>query len=286
MAGFTTEDSFTDRLPALRLQHASGASAEIYRQGAHISSWRPGDGEEVMFMSRESLFEPGVPIRGGIPVVFPQFSERGPLPKHGFARVHAWEVEEQGTDSRGAAYARLSLADSPATRALWPHRFNADLRVELDDALTMTLRITNAGDEAFSFTTALHTYFRVGDVTAVAVEGLEGSSYLGTEPGGQPRPVSGPVRIQGETDGVYGDAADRLLIRDPSLRRTIVIEKSGFPDAVVWNPWVEKARAMSDFGDDEYLTMLCVEAGAIADPVRLDPGEVWTATQILRVENT
>lgn len=234
-------------------------------------------------MSRESRFEPGVPIRGGIPLVFPQFSKRGPLPQHGFARTQSWSVEEEGTDSSGAAFTQLSLTDSAATRELWPHPFRAELVVTLADTLTTTLRVTNTEEAEFTFTSALHTYFRVGDVRQVRVEGLDGSSYLGVEPGGEPREVAGPLRIESETDGVYAGVADRLRIRDGSLGRTIVMDKSGFPDAVVWNPWVDKARAMPDFGDDEYPMMLCVEPGAIAQPVRLAPGEQWSGSQTLRV---
>ncbi|OMO79458.1 Aldose 1-/Glucose-6-phosphate 1-epimerase [Corchorus olitorius] len=42
---------------------------------------------------------------------------------------------------------------------------------------------------------------------------------------------------------------------------------------VVWNPWDKKAKAMADFGDDEYKHMLCVEAVAIEKPITLKPGE-------------
>lgn len=276
--------SAEDSLPKVRLTHRSGASVEIYQQGAHVASWRPAGGEEVLFMSRESRFETGVPIRGGIPIVFPQFSKRGPLPQHGFARTQSWEVAGRGMNAEGAAVARLSLMDSAATLATWPHPFLAELFVTLDDGLSTTLRVTNTGERSFNFTSALHTYFQVGDIGGVRVEGLEGSRFLGTEPGGEPQAVVGPLRIEGETDGVYGGTADRLRIRDASLKRTIVIDKSGFPDAVVWNPWIEKARAMPDFGDDEYRTMLCAEPGAIAEPVHLAPGEQWSGTQILRVE--
>lgn len=271
-------------LPSIRLTHPSGSSAQIYLQGAHVASWRPAWGGDVLFMSRESRLEPGVPIRGGIPLVFPQFSKRGPLPQHGFARTQEWHVEERGMTTEGAAFAHLSLADSATTRALWPHPFLTELLVTVDEALRTTLRVTNTGQEPFDFTSALHTYFAAGDVRTVQVEGLEGSRFLGTEPGGEPRDVAGPVRVSGETDGVYGSAADRLRLRDPSLGRTIVIEKAGFPDAVVWNPWIEKSQSMPDFGDDEYLTMLCVEPGAIEEPVRLAPGEQWSGTQTLRVE--
>lgn len=272
-------------LPVLTLRHASGAEVEIYLQGAHVASWRPPGGEEVLFMSRHTHLEPGVPIRGGIPVVFPQFSDRGPLPKHGFARTLPWEVVEEGVDATGAAAARLRLTDSEETRRLWPHPFLAEVHVSLDDGLTTTLSVTNTGDRAFAFTSALHTYYRVGDVRRTSVHGLDGSWYLGVAPGGEPTEMRGPLPVEGETDGVYAGAADRLLILDPALNRALVIEKTGFADAVVWNPWIEKARALPDFGDDEYREMLCVEPANIALPTHLVPGQEWSGTQRVRISD-
>ena len=59
--------------------------------------------------------------------------------------------------------------------------------------------------------------------------------------------------------------------------------KAGLPDAVVWNPWVDKSRAMADFGDEEYHEMLCVETVAARDAVTLAPGAEWVGTQRLSV---
>jgi glucose-6-phosphate 1-epimerase len=270
-------------LTSLTLRHPSGGVVVIYSQGAHVASWRPAEGEEVLFMSRHTRLETGVPIRGGIPVVFPQFSDRGPLPKHGFARTLPWEVVESGSDAAGAACARLRLSDTGTTRELWPHLFLAELLVTLDDGLSTSLRVTNTGDRPFTFTSALHTYYDVGDVRGVTVRGLEGSRYLGMTPGEAPREVRGSLRIEGETDGVYAGVGDRLHIGDSSRARTLVIDKAGFADAVVWNPWIEKARSLPDFGDEEYLEMLCVEPANIDDPTHLAPGQEWTGTQRIRV---
>ena len=42
---------------------------------------------------------------------------------------------------------------------------------------------------------------------------------------------------------------------------------------VVWNPWTAKAKAMADFGDDEWPGMLCIETANAADnTVTLAPG--------------
>jgi glucose-6-phosphate 1-epimerase len=269
-------------LPRIDLSHPAGGSVTIYLQGAHVASWRRPGGDEVLFMSRESRFEAGVPIRGGVPVVFPQFSDRGPLPKHGFARTLPWEVVENGTAPGAGARATLRLTSDAETLALWPHPFRAELVVTLDEGLGTTLRITNTGDDPFTFTSALHTYYRVGDVRQVTVQGLEGSRFTGPPELAAMDP-DGILRIRRETDGVYADVGDRLRFVDPSHGRTLELEKEGFADAVVWNPWVERARALEDFGDDEYLTMLCVEPANIVVPTRLDPGEVWSGMQKVRV---
>ncbi|HEX7242360.1 MAG TPA: D-hexose-6-phosphate mutarotase [Longimicrobiaceae bacterium] len=273
-----------DDLPTLDLAHSSGARARVHLQGAHVSSWTDAAGEELLFVSSRSRFEPGAPIRGGVPVIFPQFADQGPLPKHGFARTAAWELAEQGTDPDGSAFALLRLADTDETRALWPHPFRAELRVTLDGALTLALRVANTGDGTFAFTCALHTYFRVGDVREAAVEGLRGVRYLDkVEAGAERTEERDAVTVAGEVDRVYVGAPDRLLVRDGARARAVVLEKEGFADAVVWNPWTELARELPDMADDEYLEMLCVEAAVAVEPVHLAPGEEWTGTQRLGV---
>ena len=42
----------------------------------------------------------------------------------------------------------------------------------------------------------------------------------------------------------------------------------------MWNPWIAKSKRMSDFGDEEYKGMLCVEVaeiGAAGNAVKLAP---------------
>lgn len=273
-------------LPRVDLVHPSGARAAVYLQGAHVAGWTDAAGDELLFVSARSRFEPGAAVRGGIPVIFPQFADQGPLPKHGFARTSAWEQVDGGTDADGAAWALLRLADSEATRALWPHAFRAELRVAVDaGSLAVALRVANTGDGTMAFTCALHTYFRVDDVRRAAVEGLRGVSYLDKLEAGAAFPEEREaVEFAGETDRVYVAAPDRLRVRGAAGGRTVALEKRGFRDAVVWNPWEEGARKLPDMADDEYLRMLCVEPASAAEPVHLAPGEEWTGEQRLRVE--
>jgi D-hexose-6-phosphate mutarotase len=63
-------------------------------------------------------------------------------------------------------------------------------------------------------------------------------------------------------------------ISDSKLRRTIRVEKSSSASTVVWNPWIAKSKAMTDFGDEEFHRMVCVEAGNVGqNQVTLAPGK-------------
>lgn len=280
----SASDPSQGQLPWLVLPHPSGARVEIFPHGAHLARWRRADGAEMIFLSDQSHFRPDIPIRGGVPVIFPQFADLGPLPKHGLLRTLPWQVVEHGAEA-DAVWVRLRCTDTAATREQWPHPFRAEYLVRLDDALATTLSIVNIGDRPFHFQSSLHTYHRVGDVRRVRVEGVEGVRYLERRLDEAER-VEGdePLRIRGETDRVYLRAPDRLRLHDEALERTVVVEKEGFADVVVWNPWVDKARSLEDFGNEEYTSVLCIEPANVNEPIHLDPGEEWSGMQRVRVE--
>ncbi|HEU4457269.1 MAG TPA: D-hexose-6-phosphate mutarotase, partial [Longimicrobium sp.] len=208
------------------LTHPRGGRAELYLHGAHLASWRDASGDELLFVSRQSRFDAEAAIRGGVPVIFPQFADQGPLPKHGFARTAAWTVEGQAaTDDE--AVVTLRLADSEGTREIWPHAFRADLTVRLGDALRMEMAVENAGDAPMEFTCALHTYFRVEDVRRASVMGLSGVRYRDkVKDGAEFVQGEEALEIAGETDRVYMGAPDTLRIRDEAGGRTIRIDRS------------------------------------------------------------
>lgn len=271
-------------LPTLVVTDGPGSRAEVYLHGAHVTSWIPAGGTEALFVSREALLDGRSPIRGGVPVVFPQFADRGPLPKHGFARVQPWRPIGDEGDAR-AGRVRLELRDSAETRALWPHAFRAELGITLaGGGIELSLGVENTGDSSFSFTAALHTYLRVADVRRIGVAGLQGVRYIDKVAGGVERvEESAAVAIAGEVDRVYLGATRPVRVDDPAGGRVLAVQADDFPDVVVWNPWAEQARAFSDFGDDEYLEMVCVEAARIGVPVELPPGGSWRAAQRVHV---
>jgi D-hexose-6-phosphate mutarotase len=257
----------------------AAAEAEVYLHGAHVTRFEKRGESPVLFMSAQSLFQDDKAIRGGIPVIFPWFGPRQPdpvgkSPMHGFARLSAWEVES--ADRQGeVASVTLSLTPNELSRSLWPQDFKLTYTVTLDrDVLKLDLTVTNTGAEGFPFEEALHTYFAVGDVRHASVEGLAHTTYLDkTDNAVEKSQDAAPIGFTGETDRVYLAAPGTCTINDPGLRRRIVVEKEHSDATVVWNPWVAKAKAMADFGDDEWPGMLCVETCNVGPhAVTLAPG--------------
>ncbi|KAL2928882.1 putative glucose-6-phosphate 1-epimerase [Bienertia sinuspersici] len=269
------------------LTEARGVCAEVYLYGAHVTSWRNEYGEELLFVSNKAVFRPPKAIRGGIPICFPQFSNQGILEAHGFARNRFWKVDDHPEPARpppDKACIDLLLKPSEDEMRIWPHSFEYRLRITLTPGgnLILTSRIRNVDSKPFSFTFAYHTYFSVSDISEVRVEGLETLDYLDNMKNKERFTEQGDaITFEGEVDKIYLSTPSKIAILDHERKRTYVIRKDGLPDAVVWNPWDKKAKAMADFGDDEYKHMLCVEAAAIEKPITLKPGEEWRGKQEL-----
>lgn len=264
------------------LRAPDGARAALYPYGAHVVSWTPaGEEESRLYLSGATELRPGAAIRGGVPVIFPQFASEGPLPKHGFARVREWSVVDGPRVAGDAAIATLGLVADERTRAVWPHDFAAEIAVRVGGrSLEVALSVVNAGAEQFRFTAALHTYLRVDDVAETRVAGLQGTTYRDSAAGALERLDSDPfVSISGEIDRVYLDAPPRLELREP--RRTTRVEMHGFRDTVVWNPGAERASRLADLDRGGERHMLCVEAATVRTPVAVEMGERWRGAQTL-----
>lgn len=257
------------------------ATAEIYLHGAHVSAWTPAGEQPVLWMSNHSDFAPGMPIRGGVPICFPWFGagrEPGLTPAHGFARLVPWRlVEAHEEDDALTLTLRLTAADVADLEAAtpWPHDFEASYTVRIGRELGLSLTVRNTSTADFSFEQALHTYLDVADARTTRVLGLDGAEYLDKAPGGGPgRTQEGEVTFTGETDRVY--AATGTAVVDDGRRR-IGAAKEGSAHTVVWNPWIAKAAAMADYGDDEWPGMICLEAAnALDEAIVLTPGQSHT----------
>ncbi len=271
----------------LRVSITTPASTgEIYLHGAHLTSWRPAGGEEVIFLSQRSQFEPGKAIRGGIPVCFPWFRNKVDDPKapsHGFVRTKDWQLDE--VEMRGdGVMVSLSTRSDEGTKAWWPHDFHLLHRVIFGVGLTQELVVSNTGTTPLRFEEALHTYYRVGGAEAIRVSGLDGVAYLDNTDGNREKRQVGDIVFTAQTDSAYMDTTHAVEIADPVLQRRIRLTKQNSRTTVVWNPWSTGAQSLSDLGDDEWRTMACVEASNMrAFGVDLAPGQQHTMKTVIQV---
>jgi glucose-6-phosphate 1-epimerase len=272
-------------LPAVRLTAPDGSSAIVTLHGAHVVSWKTPQGVEQLYLSPNTRFESGHAIRGGVPVVFPQFNTRGVLPRHGFARTCRWAVVEDADGAPDACSVTLALQSHKVIKSLWPYAFGCALTVALQDAsLVLTLTVSNQGAEAFSFQAALHTYLAVGSIDSIALQGLDGCLFEDcTE--AEPHAIKPhtPLVPYAFIDRIYFDAPAQLELH--SALGTTHLEQSGFQDTVVWNPGGGSSGAAAlppDLPQDGFKQFLCVEAACIGRPVQLDAAQVWRGTQKIR----
>ncbi len=267
----------------ITVRAADGASVQMTAQGAHVCSWIPAGGQEQLFLSKTSEWREGVAIRGGVPVIFPQFGGLGNLPKHGFARTAHWTLQSCSNDAQGKGIAVFVLQDNEASRAVWPYAFTAQLRVTVHaDQLNIALDIRNTGTDTLSFTAALHTYFAVQDIAAARLHGLQHCQYRDSMNGGQLcTETADSLHITAETDRIYLNTPSELRLQQP--QQVMQIRSEGFADTVVWNPGATGAVKLSDLEPEGHQRMLCVEAAAIGQPVILAAGQSWCGQQQLRV---
>lgn len=260
------------------------SSAEVYLQGAHITNFRRHGEPPLTFLSQCSRFTEGQPIRGGIPVIFPWFGMREGLGNHGFARAKDWELKEFAPAPDGSVSVRFRLPDCPEASSFPP--FTADYVITVSESLKLQLIVTNnAAEDPLTFESAFHTYFEVGDVTAISIHGLKGVSYLDKVANfAQRTETEDAIRISSEVDRIYLNTTTPLEIHDPRFGRKIRIEKQGSNSTVVWNPWVGRSQQMPDFGNDEYQRMVCVETGNVsANEITLAPGRSCTLGTTLSI---
>jgi glucose-6-phosphate 1-epimerase len=296
-------DVATDLCTPRTLTAADGTQLTVCAHGGHVLGWTPAGGPARLWLSPSAQCGPGLAIRGGIPVIFPQFAGRGPLPKHGVARNRGWEVlagpQSAGTAVAGGSVAGSSteagsgtevgsgvswqarLADDDATRAIWPHRFELVLTAHADgDRLDTVLTVRNTDDVEWAFTAALHTYLALGDPEAL-IHGLGGRTAEDNAAGGAAitlGPAGAALRATTARDIAVPGAGEPLTLDDAVLG-ALVVSGEGFGDRVVWNPG--PGHGLGDVPDGDERNFVCIETAELT-AVTLLPGAAWNGRQTLR----
>lgn len=258
----------------------NSASASVFLQGAHLTAFQPrSQYDPLIWLSEKSRFAVGKSIRGGVPVCWPWFGphpDNSQFPAHGFARTHLWTVSDSSS-SKDITRITLTLEPTNETQAQWPHETPVSLEIVVSETLEMSLTTHNAGNDTITLGEAFHTYFHVGDIHSVRLEGLDGCTYLDKTADFARKQQEGDITFNAETDRVYLNTQSDCIIHDPRMYRRIRIHKEHADSTVVWTPWAEKAAAMGDYTPDGWRQMLCVESANAAENVlQLQPGEKHT----------
>lgn len=272
-------------LPCVRVT-SPRTSGEIYLHGAHVTSWQPAGAEETLYVSPKSMWQDGAGIRGGVPVCFPWFATRAEDPRspaHGLVRAKSWQLEGITHADHDVTVA-LSTTFDEASRKTWFGDFHLLFCVTFGEQLRLELMVTNHGTSSFRFEEALHSYFRVGNLAAAKLRGLNGVLYVDKTDAQREKHQHGDLVLSAETDRIYRNTLATVEIEDSPTRRRVLVAKENSRDTVIWNPWSDKAKGMSDLGADEWRHFVCVETCNIGDhAITLQPAQTHTMTALVSI---
>lgn len=268
-----------DELEIIVVDHPQ-VKASFALQGAHLLSWKPKGEEDVLWLSGNTPFKTGVALRGGVPICWPWF---GPattqgLPSHGFARNLPWTLKAHNEDDNGAVLT-FELQSNAETRQLWPHDFTLLARFKV--GATCEIELEAHGE--FETTSALHTYFNVGDIAAVKVSGLGDRFIDKVNDAKEDVLADGIQTFPDRTDRVYLNPEACSVIHDDSLNRTIDVVHHHHLNVVGWNPGPALSVSMGDMPDDGYKTFVCVETAYATAPQKTTEEKPSRLVQTLRV---
>lgn len=248
--------------------------------GGQVLGARTGLGNSLLYLSPLRLGA-AAPVRGGVPVLFPQFADRGSLPKHGFARTAQWVLAHEARSAQAHSL-RYELAIASGQFPDWPHDAHLTLHARMAaEALHLALRVTNTGKNNFTWTGGLHPYWAVEDVRACSLTGLAGLSVQDRYDARRTVQTA-PVLAwnEGPMERLY-DGCPPLTLRTGS--RQLTLTSSGFDQWMIWNPGQAGGDALPDLPPGDWQRFICIEPVCVSRPVVLAPGSSFSGSLDIRV---
>jgi glucose-6-phosphate 1-epimerase len=256
------------------------AVAEVFIQGAQLTRYQRVDEKPLLFLSEDCDYKEGSALRGGIPICWPWFgafnknpeSVQAALPNalstdvmaHGFVRTQQWQVDAITTPTDHLTIIELSYTVS-SHDSLWPYPTQLTYRIEIGERLSVSLLVKNTGDQAFTFSAALHSYIAVNHIDNVSVQGFDQVPYIDALDDWQLKAQIDDIQFTGELDRIYHAACGPAVVSDSN--RKVTVASTGSNSTVIWNPWIDKSQRLSQFQNEEYQRMLCIETANVMDDV-------------------
>jgi glucose-6-phosphate 1-epimerase len=271
-------------------------TASLTLKGGQVLTFTPHGQHPVLWHNNRLDFNSKEPLRQGIPICWPWFGDlsRNPdpvrdqylaltqdpktLPNHGLVRNKQWELLDIQEAQDATRVLLMAWLEQPKLRLLANYSFGSDLSIQLNTE--------NRSNTTVHFSCALHSYFAVSDIGNIHIPDLDGIPYFDTLKRWEKHVHSGDLNFHSEVDRAFVDTPGILRIKDQGWRRVITIESAESHSAVVWNPWEEKSRHLSQFSPNAYKTMVCLESAKILrDSVKLDSGASTSLTVKINSQN-
>lgn len=263
------------------------ATAEVFLQGAQISQYQRKNEKPILWLSEQCDYKQGTSLRGGIPICWPWFGNMDKNPQaiqalftedklkqlgaHGFVRERSWQVFDIRTPSADLTIIDLGFTVYAEQELLWPYATKLHYQIEIGHELKASLSVTNKDSMPFSYSCALHTYFAIDHIDNAKIEGFDQTDYIDCLDNWQSHTQDGDITFNQEVDRIYQSGPDKITLQDKE--RVINIGNTGSNSTVIWNPWIDKSMRLSQFDDQDYLKMLCIETANIMDDIiYLEPG--------------
>lgn len=263
--------------------------ARIFLQGSQITDFIKMGTDPVLFLSEQSQFKKSKVIRGGIPISWPWFADHPTerdFTAHGFARTSEWNIIKTSQIDPDTTRIITELKNTEDNWKFFPFKFTLNAIFNVGEKLELELITKNEDTKEFTFTSALHSYYDVGNIADVNIAGLENKEYIDKVDNYSIKHQEGEVIINSETDRIYLDTNGECIIRDSGYKRDIRIIKEGSATTVIWNPWADKAKAMIDLGDQDHNRFVCVEtANAGDESITLSPGSTHSLKTTISVDS-
>jgi glucose-6-phosphate 1-epimerase len=279
-----------DELTCLHIHHPK-FFAEICLQGAQLTQFIPRGESPLIWLSPSAKYNKGQGLRGGIPICWPWFGSLAKNPEaiqmqatnpsidyekkaHGFVRTLDWSLSHYAESAHGVELS-MTIGHSADTLKIWPFEFSLTCHFILSSHLEVTLETHNLSEQTMHFSQALHTYFPTNDIYNTRILGAEKQDYIDALDKWAIKKQDNAINIKQEVDRIYFGKADYRIL---SAQETIRVE-SNSNSSVIWNPWIDKSKRLSQFSDTDYLSMLCIEsANAAQDSVELQAKDTHSLT--------
>lgn len=280
-----------DELDGIQIDHPK-FRATLMLQGAQlIQFYNKSADQELLWLSPDAEFKMAQSIRGGIPICWPWFGNLDKNPAkiqqqmastaddltainssaqaHGFARSVEWRLKSIEEHCQRVVIT-LSLNSNDYPNMNWPFKCEVDATFVFSDDVSLELTTHNTDNNELAITQALHTYLPTENIQNTHVFGLENSTYIDALLNWREKKQTGAVRFNSETDRLY---FANKTIRAVTPQATTLIDSAHSASCVVWNPWIDKSQRLSQFPDNGYLSMFCIEtANVMHDMKTIAPG--------------